>query len=31
MLVEAELPADAIDGHLNQAVAVLEDRLKPVV
>lgn len=31
VLVEAELPADAIDAHLNQAVAVLEDRLKPVV
>lgn len=30
VLVEAELPADAIDAHLNQAVAVLEDRLKPV-
>ncbi|KAG1363657.1 KH domain-containing protein [Cocos nucifera] len=31
VLVEAEFPADIIDARLNQAVAVLEDLLKPVV
>lgn len=30
ILVEAEFPADMIDKHLNQAVAILEDLLKPV-
>nr|XP_010927868.1 KH domain-containing protein At1g09660/At1g09670 [Elaeis guineensis] len=30
VLVEAEFPADIIDARLNQAVAVLEDLLKPV-
>jgi hypothetical protein len=31
VLVEAEFPADIIDGHLNQAVLILEDLLKPIV
>lgn len=30
VLVEAEFPADIIDDRLNQAVAILEDLLKPV-
>ncbi|XP_038990234.1 KH domain-containing protein At1g09660/At1g09670-like isoform X2 [Phoenix dactylifera] len=30
VLVEAELPADIIDARLNQAVAILDDLLKPV-
>nr|CAD1832171.1 unnamed protein product [Ananas comosus var. bracteatus] len=30
VLVEAEFPADIIDARLNQAVAILEDLLKPV-
>jgi len=29
--VEAEFPADIVDARLNQAVAILEDLLKPVV
>jgi hypothetical protein len=31
VLVEAEFPADIIDGNLNQAVSILEDLLKPIV
>lgn len=31
VLVEAEFPADIVDARLNQAVAILEDLLKPVV
>uniref|UniRef100_A0A1D1XIX0 KH domain-containing protein At1g09660 n=1 Tax=Anthurium amnicola TaxID=1678845 RepID=A0A1D1XIX0_9ARAE len=31
VLVEAEFPAEVIDARLNQAVAILEDLLKPVV
>ncbi|XP_066361755.1 KH domain-containing protein At1g09660/At1g09670-like isoform X2 [Miscanthus floridulus] len=30
VLVEAEFPADIVDARLNQAVAILEDLLKPV-
>jgi len=30
VLVEAESPADTVDARLNQAVAILEDVLKPV-
>ncbi|KAJ8618671.1 hypothetical protein MRB53_014857 [Persea americana] len=30
VLVEAELPADIINSRLNQAVAIIEDLLKPV-
>ncbi|XP_010245421.1 PREDICTED: KH domain-containing protein At1g09660/At1g09670 isoform X2 [Nelumbo nucifera] len=30
VLLEAEFPADVIDSRLNQAVAILEDLLKPV-
>ncbi|KAF5179981.1 Kh domain-containing protein [Thalictrum thalictroides] len=30
VLVEAEFPADVIESRLNQAVAILEDLLKPV-
>ncbi|XP_062180085.1 KH domain-containing protein At1g09660/At1g09670-like isoform X1 [Phragmites australis] len=30
VLVEAEFPADIVDTRLNQAVAILEDLLKPV-
>ncbi|XP_058097665.1 KH domain-containing protein At1g09660/At1g09670 [Magnolia sinica] len=30
VLVEAEFPADVIDSRLNQAMAILEDLLKPV-
>ncbi|XP_062231399.1 KH domain-containing protein At1g09660/At1g09670-like isoform X2 [Phragmites australis] len=30
VLVEAEFPADIVDSRLNQAVAILEDLLKPV-
>jgi len=31
VLVEAEFPADIVDGRLNQAVSILEDLLKPIV
>ncbi|XP_039800938.1 KH domain-containing protein At1g09660/At1g09670-like isoform X2 [Panicum virgatum] len=30
VLVEAEFPADVVDARLNQAVAIMEDLLKPV-
>jgi len=30
VLVEAEFPADIVDGRLNQAVSILEDLLKPI-
>jgi hypothetical protein len=31
VLVEAEFPADIVDGRLSQAVSILEDLLKPIV